>query len=188
MYWRSWWFLVSFLVLLCVMQSCWVGHALFSVDSMSAARYWAQWGTEHSGIFRVISEIPNLIAEGPPQWVRDGAPRRWMQLYLGFDFLRGQFDFIRGEVASPFFKNIFSKAAFVTHKIYGNPVSPTPDASLCCVCVFQKAEWRCWSELLCLPTSKRVLKKKVCYVSCQFENMYVPTFVIKKTYVSLRWL
>lgn len=33
-----------------------------------------------------------------------------------------------------------------------------------------------------------VKKKKVCYVSCQFENMYVPTFVIKKTYVSLRWL
>lgn len=63
-----------------------------------------------------------------------------MQLYLRFDFLRGQFDFIRGEVASPFFKNIFFKAAFVTYKICGKPVSPTPDASLCCVCVFQNAE------------------------------------------------
>lgn len=55
----------------------------------------------------MISEIPNLIVESPPAVVRDGTPRQWMQLYLRFDFLRGQFDFICGEVASLFFKNIF---------------------------------------------------------------------------------
>lgn len=39
-----------------------------------------------------------------------------------------------------------------------------------------------------LANQQEGVEKKGCYVSCQFENMYVPTFVIKKTCVSLRWL
>lgn len=53
----------------------------------------------------MISEIPNLIVESPPAVVRDGTPRQWMQLYL-------RFDFICGEVASLFFKNIFFQGSF----------------------------------------------------------------------------
>lgn len=47
------------------------------------------------------------------------------------------------------------------------PASPIPEAPLHHVCVFQHAEWRCRSEIFCLPTREKVLKKKkkkVCYL------------------------
>lgn len=64
-----------------------------------------------------------------------------------------------------------------------------PQTPLCVVFAFSRMQNEGVGGNCVLANQQEgVKKKKVCYVSCQFENMYVPTFVIKKTYVSLRWL
>lgn len=53
------------------------------------------------------------------------------------------------------------------------PQPPTTSSSAPCL-YFPACRERCRSEVFCLPTREKVLKKKS--VTCQFENMYVLTF------------